>query len=243
LRAWSARFSGPLFSELMATFAQLLATHGCILAVDAASTSVQVGLLRTEQPPLWRSSPDEAGKALFALTVDALRTTGLALADVRAFVFDAGPGSMLGVRTAAMALRTWQALAPRPAYQFQGLTLLACELARSGQTGAVIADARRDTWHVVEFTAPDKVSPLRRVPSAELATTAYPLWQPAAFRAWGRPPRSTQDCAFELAALFAAHADVDLFTVTDTPDAFQHEAPEYKKWSAQVHSAATVHPK
>ncbi len=227
----------------MATLAQLLAAHGCILAVDAASTTVQVGLLRSGHAPLWRASPDEAGKALFALADETLRAAGLTLADVRAFVFDAGPGSMLGVRTVAMALRTWQALAPRPAYQFQSLALLAHELARTGQTGAVIADARRDTWHLIEFTAPDRITPLRRVPSAELAATATPLWQPTAFRAWSKPPRAAQDCAFDLAALFAAHADADLFTATDTPDAFQHEAPEYKKWSAQVHSAATANPK
>jgi tRNA threonylcarbamoyladenosine biosynthesis protein TsaB len=227
----------------MATLAQLLATHGCILAVDAASTTVQVGLLRAGQPPLWRASPDEAGKALFALADDALRTAGLTLDDVRAFAFDAGPGSMLGTRTAAMALRTWQALAPRPVYQFQSLTLLAHELARSGLSGAVIADARRDTWHAVEFAAPACVAPLRRAPSAGLAATATPLWQPAAFRAWSKSRRPAQDCAFDLAALFAAHADVELFTATETPDAFQHEAPEYKKWSAQVHSAATANPK
>ncbi len=229
--------------ELMSTLAQLLAAHGCILAIDAASTTVQVGLLRVGQPSLWRSSTDEAGKALFALTDETLRAASLTLADVRAFVFDAGPGSMLGTRTVAMALRTWQALAPRPAYQFQSLTLLAYELARAGQSGAVIADARRDTWHVVEFNSPDRVSSLRRVPTTELAATVTPLWQPAAFRAWGKSPRATQDRAFDLALLFVAHADVDLFAATDTPDAFQHEAPEYKKWSAQVHSAATANPK
>lgn len=243
MRAWSARFSAPLFFELMASLAQLLATHGCILVVDAASTTVQVGLLRAEQPPHWRSSPDEAGKALFTLADDALRTAGLTLGDVHAFAFDAGPGSMLGVRTVAMALRTWQALAPRPTYQFQSLALLAHELARTGQSGAVIADARRDTWHVVEFTAPDRVAPLRRVPATELAASTAPLWQPAAFRAWSKPPRSAQDCAFDLPALFAVHASADLLTATEAPDAFQHEAPEYKKWSAQVHSAATANPK
>lgn len=227
----------------MATLAQLLATHGCILVADAASTRVQVGLLRTGQPPLWRSSPDEAGKALFVLADEILRAAGLTLAEVRAFVFDAGPGSMLGVRTVAMALRTWQALAPRPTYHYQSLALLAHELARAGHDGAVIADARRDTWHVIELAAPNRIAPLRRVPSAELAAGTATLWQPAAFRAWSKSPRATQDYPFDLAALFAAHADADLFTATDAPDAFQHEAPEYKKWSAQVHSAATAHPK
>lgn len=233
----------PKLRPSMATLAQLLANHDGILVMDAASTTVQVGLLRPGQQPLWRSSTDEAGKALYTLADELLRSAGLTLADIRAFVFDTGPGSMLGVRTAAMALRTWQALAPRPAYQFQSLSLLAHELACSGHTGAVIADARRDTWHVVEFTAPARVVPLRRVPSAELAASATPLWQPSAFRAWSQPPRAAQDCAFDLATLFAAHAHADLFTATEAPDAFQHEAPEYKKWSAQVHSAATANPK
>jgi len=224
----------------MASLAQLLAAHSCILVVDAASTTIQVGLLRAGQPPQWRTSPDEAGKALFTLADEVLRHAGLTLADVRAFAFDAGPGSMLGVRTVAMALRTWQALAPRPAYQYQSLTLLAHELARTGRTGGVIADARRDTWHLVEFAAPDRIAPLRRVPATELAADTATLWQPAAFRAWSRPPRATEDFAFDLATLFAAHVDADLFTAVDAPDAFQHEAPEYKKWSAQVHSAATA---
>lgn len=227
----------------MANLAQLLAQHGCILAVDAASTTVQVGLLRADHPPLWRTSSDEAGKALFTLADALLRAADLNLADIRAFVFDTGPGSMLGVRTVAMALRTWQTLAARPAYQFQSLALLARDLAHAGHTGAVIADARRDTWHVVAFTTPDRITPLRRVPTAELAADSAPLWQPTAFRAWSQSPRAAQDCAFDLAALLAAHPDADLFTATAAPDAFQHEAPEYKKWSAQVHSAATAHPK
>lgn len=233
----------PKLRPPMATLAQLLAAHDCILAVEAAATTVQVGLLRRAQPPIWRSSPDEAGKALFALADEVLRAAGLTLTDVRAFLFDAGPGSMLGVRTVAMALRTWQTLAPRPAYQFQSLTLLAHQLARAGHTGAVIADARRDTWHAVEFAAPGRIAPLRRVPSAELAAAVMPLWQPTAFRAWSPPPRAAHDCAYDVAALLSAHADADLFAATDSPDAFQHEAPEYKKWSAQVHSAATAHPK
>lgn len=243
MRAWSTGSSAPWCFEPMASLSQLLAQHGCILVIDAASTTVQVGLYRRAQTPIWRQSPDEAGRALFTLADDALRAAGLSLADVRAFAFDAGPGSMLGVRTVAMALRTWQALAPRPAYQFQSLTLLAHDLACAGRRGTVIADARRDTWHTVDFTTPDQVSPLRRVPSTELAATDQPLWQPAAFRAWSKSPRAVQDCAFDLAALFAVHADVDLFATTDAPDAFQHEAPEYKKWSAQVHSAVTANPR
>ncbi len=224
----------------MATFAQLLARHGCILALDAASTSVQVGLLRAGAPAIWHASREESGKALFTGADACLCDARLTMRDVRAFVYCAGPGSMLGIRTAALAIRTWQTESPRPACHYQSLALLAHELRRSVAAApfSVIADARRDTWHCVRVTVDGAVRPLRRVPASELAATTDPLYQPSAFRAWAQPPRVAKDCAYDVAALFAAHANEELFTATDAPDAFQHEAPEYKKWSAQVHRAA-----
>jgi tRNA threonylcarbamoyladenosine biosynthesis protein TsaB len=232
----------PHSAPAMAALVQLLARHDCILALDATSTSVQVGLLRAGAPAVWHASSEESGKALFSGADACLRDTGLAMREVRAFVFCEGPGSLLGVRTAAMAIRTWQTESPRPAYHYQSLALLAHELRRAGASPpfSVIADARRDTWHCVSVTAGGAVQTLRRVPTAELAATTGLLYQPAAFRAWAAPPRAAQDCTYEAAALFAAHANEELFTATDAPDAFQHEAPEYRKWSAQVHRAAPV---
>lgn len=226
----------------MASLAQLLAHHDCILALDAASTETQVGLLRRHQPPIWRRSSDEAGKSLFTLAEACLAEAGLALDAVQAFLFCAGPGSMLGIRTVAMALRTWQALTPRPVYRYESLGLLARELASASNPApfSVIADARRDTWHTVTVDATGRVQPMQRVPSAELSARPETLWQPTAFRAWSQLPRAASDCPYDIAAILARHPDADWFEPTDAPDAFQHEAPDYKKWSAQVHSAATA---
>lgn len=229
----------------MATLVQLLASHGCILVLDAASTQLQVGLLRRDDPAIWRRSDDEAGKALFALTEACLREAELTLADVRAFAFCAGPGSMLGVRTVAMALRTWQTLAPRPTFQFESLHLIALGLVRAGapRPFAVVADARRDSWHQLAVDAAGTLAPLRRVATAELSAAAGELWMPRTLRAWATPPRPARPCDYDLAQLLAQHADADLFHATSAPDAFQYEAPDYKKWSAQVHSAASVPPR
>jgi tRNA threonylcarbamoyladenosine biosynthesis protein TsaB len=229
----------------MISLAQLLASHGCILVLDAASTTVQVGLLRAGASAVWHTSAGEAGKALFAGADAGLRDAGATLEAVRAFVFCEGPGSMLGIRTVAMAIRTWQAVRPRPAYRYQSLALLACELRHRGKPApfSVIADARRESWHCVTVTAAGKISPLRRAASPELAASAEPLYQPAAFRAWAPAPRAAQACTYDVASLLAGHTDEDLFSPTGAPDAFQYEAPVYKKWSAQVHRAATVDPK
>jgi len=225
----------------MATLAQLLASHGCILVLDAASANVQVGLLRRGAPPVWQRSPEESGRALFTGTEACLRDTGLGWPEVRAFLFCEGPGSMLGVRTAAMAIRTWQVESPRPAYRYQSLAILAHQLQVAGSPApfSVIADARRESWHRLTVGATG-VGKLERVATPVLASSGELLFQPAAFRSWARPPRAARDCAYDVAALLAATGDLDLFTPTDAPDTFQHEAPVYKKWSAQVHSAATA---
>lgn len=229
----------------MASLAQLLARHGSILLCDAAPTRVQTGLLRPGLEPIWRSGGADAGRELFPLVQACLEAAGQRLADVSAFAYCAGPGSMLGVRTVAVALRTWQTLAPRPAYAYLSLDLLAGELLRSTAPRplAVIADARRDTWHAVSIDREECISPLERVPTAELAARPHALYLPTAFRAWSAAPRAAQDVGYDVAALLARQPERDLFTLTEQPDAFQHEAPEYKKWTAQVHSIAAVPPR
>lgn len=226
----------------MASLAQLLAHHGCILVVDAASTRVQTGLLRPGHEAVWRVAEGEAGVLVFQQAEACLHEAGLGLVDIRAYAFCEGPGSMLGIRTVAMALRTWQVLHPRPVYRYQSLSLVAHALVRAGATlpGMVIADARRETWHAVPIDATRQVGPLRRIPAAELSAGSDTLWQPAVFRAWAPAPRAAHDWPYHAPDLWAGLADLDLLTETTLPDAFQHDAPEYRKWSAEVHSAASA---
>ena len=224
----------------MATLAQLIAAHGCILALDAASTTVQVGLLRVDSTPLWHSSAEESGQSLFTCTDACLRAAGLGMRDVRAFVFCEGPGSMLGVRTTAMAIRTWQSEIPRPAYRYQSLALAAhfASAQKPSHRFAVIADARRESWHCQTVEVDGRMSALQRLPLADLPRLE--LLTPENFRMWSVLPASVTTCSYDLQKLFSSAAQGDYFQPTAAPDAFQHEAPDYKKWSAHTHSAATA---
>lgn len=223
----------------MPSLTQLLASHGRLLVLDAATTRVQVGLIRNGSPARWRSVEDEAGTGLFTATQDVLAEAGTKLDEVGAFIFCEGPGSMLGTRTVAMALRTWQVLRPRPVYAYQSLALAARGAwMQEARAFAVIADARRDTWHVQAVGADGRLATLQRLPAGELP--AGELLTPENFRAWAQPSRPAATCSYDLAKIFSALADGDYFRAADAPDAFQHEAPEYKKWSAQVHRAATA---
>lgn len=217
----------------------MLNASGPLLVLDAASTGVQVGVLRAGAAAAWERPSGDAGRALFAGTEAALARAGLALAQVRGFVFCEGPGSMLGTRTAAMALRTWQVLAPRPAYAYQSLAVAAHgEWRKRPRAFAMIADARRDAWHVQAVDAGGRLSALQRMASNDLP--AGELVVPENFRMWSALPRPATTAGYDLAAIFATLGEGEFFRAVEAPDAFQHEAPEYRKWSAQVHSAATA---
>ena len=223
----------------MAHLAQLLASHRRILVLDAASTRVAVGLLRADESAIWAQSSDDAGQGVFRGTETVLKQAGLTLDTIDAFVFCTGPGSMLGTRTIAMTLRTWLVLKPRPVYAYQSLAAAGCaEWARRPRAFTLIADARRESWHAQGVAADGTLARLRRLGAAELP--AGELLTPAEFRVWSARPAGVTDCSYELAAIFAHLGDADLFVADAAPDAFQHEAPDYKKWSAQTHSAETA---
>jgi tRNA threonylcarbamoyladenosine biosynthesis protein TsaB len=226
----------------MPSLSQLLASHGRLLVLDAATTRVQIGLLTVGQAGRWLAFDEEAGTALFAGTDVLLKEMRVTLDAVGAFVFCEVPGSMLGIRTVAMALRTWQVLKPRPAYAYQSLALAGRRAwTQQPRPFAVIADARRETWHVQAVAADGTLAALQRLPASDLP--AGELLTPENFRAWATPPRPVAACSYDLARIFPTVAEGDHFHATAMPDAFQHEAPEYKKWSAQVHSAASAPPK
>jgi tRNA threonylcarbamoyladenosine biosynthesis protein TsaB len=142
----------------MPGFLQILAEHSPLLVLDAASARVQVGWIVRGEPARWDASGEEAGCALFR----CMEGVGAEPSRAAAFVFCEGPGSVLGVRTAAIAIRSWCALRPRPVFAFRSLALVAEVLALEGES--VIADARRDSWHACV-----RGGPVSRVPSASLA--------------------------------------------------------------------------
>lgn len=224
----------------MANLAQLLATHGRILVLDAASARVQVGLLRAGHDPVWQTSATESGQSLFTCTAACLAAAKLTLHDVAAFAFCEGPGSMLGVRTAVMAIRTWQAELPRPAYRYQSLAVAgAYELGQKPPRAfTVIADARRETWHSQSVDAEGGQPMLRRIPPSDMPSGE--LMIPENFRTWSQLPATVTTCSYDLAKIFPVIATGDFFHASTAPDAFQHEPPDYKKWSAHTHSAATA---
>src|ERR1044071_9337044 len=180
----------------MPSFGQILASHPPILLLDASSSRVQVGWLSSPEVMHWSSSDKEAGVGIFEC-IDGL---GLSPQQASAFVFCDGPGSILGIRTVAMAVRAWTILKPTPIFSYHGLELLAHALGRPETT--LIADARRDCWHAIKIG-----SPLARVPTASLSGA---LVTPDGFRNWTPLPPGTTPVPYVLSDLIPRILNLDL---------------------------------
>lgn len=199
-------------------------THSPVVVLDAASALVQVGVLTADNTSRWETSPEESGVAVFA----CFERLGVAPADVHAWVYCEGPGSILGIRTVAMALRTWGVLWRRPVFSYSSLAVVAHALARDRTS--VIADARRETWHHY-----DVGTGLRRVATSELAGD---LVMPEHFRHWSALPANVTQTPYLLADLLPkVWSTADLLHATEAPDAFLHQEPSYVTWTPQIHRA------
>ncbi len=225
----------------MPSLKSLVDAHASALLVDSASSHVHVGLLRTRSDAVWWRAPRDAGAGVFAGVEALLTLTSMELGDIGTFVFCEGPGSNLGIRTAAMALRAWQAIAarPAPAFGYFSLELVARDLCDGtrGSPFAVVADARRNAWHLIEVSPPNRVSTPRRVSGAELARYAGEVFTPDGFGIWSATPRPIRPAPYDPPALWTRHATVDLMRPAPEPEAFQHEAASYALWTPRIHRA------
>ncbi|MBS0662265.1 MAG: peptidase M22 [Verrucomicrobia bacterium] len=208
----------------MPTFRQILTAHAPVVLIDAASARVQVALLLAgDGTGSWADALADAGTGVFR----GLAQLGVQPDHAGAFVYCDGPGSILGVRTVAAALRTWTLLRSRPVFAYHSLAVVAAALGRPG--ARVIADARRDTWHCLTAGGP-----LQRVPTAELAP---PLVMPEGFRHWSPLPAGVELVPYSLAALIPRVLDAEVLRSAPEPDAFLHEEPSYVTWTPQIHRA------
>lgn len=217
----------------MANLAQILTQYQTLLVLDAASQVVQVGWLARDAAPRWVAVEEEAGSGLFR----ALDQLGVQPGEAGAFGFCEGPGSILGIRTAAVALATWNALRERPLFAYRSLELLAATVAPRPST--VIADARRQTWHALAIDDEGQTGEIERRPTEALPSN---LAMPEKFRAWTPLPTTPITMlTYDLTVLWAhpAALTAELWRATAEPEAFHHEAAAYVQWTPGIHRAPT----
>lgn len=182
--------------------------------------------------------PGHAGTALFEAVEDALKGTGASLSDCRGWLHACGPGSALGLRTVAMAVRSWQSL--------PGTRGSLCWAAHSTEVlAAALPDRDREepflvavpqgrlAWAVQEFQAgglPVESEP-RRIPAETIGACLGRVFFPLGAKCWAPPPshfrgvEHTSSAAIE--ALLAGRLRL---TASSGPRLWPAEPPSFRKW-------------
>jgi len=131
------------------------APEPCLVLDGSARAGVRVGVLAGGRWVGQGISPDGALEGLFGCVETALAEARLKLGDIRSFALCVGPGSVLGIRIAALAVRSWSALEPRPIFVWESLAGLARSALAAGEKGPflVAAESRLKRWHALEVSA------------------------------------------------------------------------------------------
>jgi tRNA threonylcarbamoyladenosine biosynthesis protein TsaB len=130
------------------------APEPCLVLDGSARAGVRVGVLSGGRWVGQGLSPDGALEGLFGCVEAALADAKLKLSDIRSFALCVGPGSVLGIRIASLAVRSWSALEPRPIFVWESLAGIARSALAAGEKGPflVAAESRLKRWHALEVS-------------------------------------------------------------------------------------------
>lgn len=148
------------------------APEPCLVLDGSARVGVRVGVLSEGRWVGQGISPDGALEGLFGCVEAALAESKLKLGDIRSFALCVGPGSVLGIRIASLAVRSWSALEPRPIFVWESLAGLARSALVAGEKGPylVAVESRLKRWHALEVAAAGTLGAPFEAEAAQLNT-------------------------------------------------------------------------
>lgn len=151
-----------------------------LLVVDASSPTTRCALWQQGRFLASRESALAPLTALPEAIEYCLSTANLSLESLAGYLYCEGPGSVLGLRLAAMMLRTWQATTTKlPIWAYRSLDFAYAWLTHTGidtnDTGMVI-EARQGKWaRLRQFGGPIEVTTAEHL--ASMPGTCYRLPQ------------------------------------------------------------------
>ncbi|MGF1450411.1 MAG: hypothetical protein ACFB20_13470 [Opitutales bacterium] len=217
-----------------------------LLLLEASGPRVQVGVWAEGRWLAFAVSEAPALECLTGLVADVLENARRSLADVGGFLYDEGPGAVLGLRLAAMAIRTWQALPMHrqtPVFAFGALEVACVLLRHKGISPpyGLVTEAGLNRWLLQELGAATDTEPADATPAArlvdasELATFSGSLYHLAQRKQWKPLPRAAEPISLDLSGLPEWIDNPRLTRLVDQPTPRLPAAKNYVKWSGQRH--------
>lgn len=204
----------------------------CLVIDGSAREGVRVGVLVDGR---WLAESTVAAGALEATTdlaAQVLKKAHLKFIDIKSYAVCIGPGSMLGIRLSAMAVRTWATLYQRPIYVWESLRLLAEHALEQGVKVpfAVINESRLKRWNYMAVKSADSFDAPVELEVEEVNAKGLPLVVSHSLNLFSKA-KVMDDIWSHLPKLFQKK---DSLKLEPKPDAL-NPAADYAVWSGERH--------
>ena len=211
-----------------------------LLLTDCSAPGVRVGLLCQNGWLAYENRTGETGAALFQVVKELLSKAKLGLEDIQAFGYCEGPGSTLGIRINAMALRTWVSLSvePKPVFAYRSLEAAAILIKQTKTPGtdfSILSDLRKNSWNGAIVTDQAQKPEIGRVTIDELKDWPKPRYFiQQRIHSPGLPPGSEQ-IEYDLELIGTNPAFLNLLRPVEQANVFQTTTTDFKKWTPSRH--------
>lgn len=214
-----------------------------ILFLDASSFLVQVGILSGNKWLGYFRSEEPALQSIFQGIEVCMQMAGLSFSGITGFAYCEGPGSLLGIRLVAMAIRGWKTQkdfkdAPVYAYNsFEVSLMLVKKVHNPEETYAVVSESRKGFWNILRSSENGKDGKVTEVSESDLGLLPGAIWlfkQKNLSAAEGDFQKMAFDYSLEECPEIFAQST--LLRAVDEPDALFVRETEYVKWDSKRHS-------
>lgn len=210
-----------------------------ILFLDASSPTVQVGVLYKNKWVGYFRSKEEVLQSLFQGVEISLKMAGMELEEITGFAYCEGPGSLLGVRVVAMAIRGWMELEffkEKKVYGYNSFEV-SLELIRKlyGHDSFyyVVSGSRKGVWNILGSEAEGNVY---EIEEEELKKLKRDLWyfkqRKLLFK---EGDLHLREFDYNLENCAESFKEKRLLRIMEEPDVLSVREPEYVKWDSKRH--------
>jgi hypothetical protein len=211
-----------------------------LLVTDCSAPGVRVGILAESGWLAYEKNEGETGAVLFQAIKQVLSTAHLSLKNIGSFAFCEGPGSTLGIRINAMALRTWTSLAEteKQVFAYRSLNAAAILINHTQPDVSVfciLSDLRKNSWNgsqVISGNPPSNIEVVSREAIDTWPMPRYFIQQ--RIHSPGLPPDSTR-LEYDLEPIGNSQSFLDLLKLVEMPTVFQTTNTQFKKWVPTRH--------
>lgn len=215
--------------------------HFPALVMDGSCPHFFTGILK--QKDTWSAQQKAIGAPLEYLhtsVAEVLAKSAIQLADIQSFIYCAGPGSILGLRLCAMAIKTWQFTAQHPVklWAYDPLQLAAHQYlqAQSIEDNCWIVCAwKQDYWHRVRLQN-GCIQLTQVIRQAELDQYHGPLYYMQQRKHWKQAPDSTR-LEFQPENLHRVLGSSGWLRAMPEATLSELGQSQFEKWNAQPHRA------